>query len=268
MYDLIQYLIRRSGFIAFVIAEAIAIHLIVSYNMTQRENYITTVNLWTASMLERVGRISDYFHLQDINDDLSEENARLLAKIHALQWNPGGSPIDSVLHTSSRIISNQITGRYNRILLDKGSNDGLRRGMGIAAGGHPVGIVDQVVGNFATGISILNADFRLSASIKHMDYFGVLSWNGKNIQRVQLEDIPAYAGIEVGDTVVTSGYGLVFPEGMTVGLVEDITLPSGSDLAIIEVFLFADIARINYVTIIDHHEQVPLDSLQFELDFQ
>ena len=89
-----------------------------------------------------------------------------------------------------------------------------------------VGIIDNVSANYSTVISILNTKSQINAKIKHSDHFGTLNWNGKNAGFVQLIDVPRLASIRKGDTIVTGGQSVIFPENIGIGTIEKIYIPS------------------------------------------
>ena len=56
--------------------------------------------------------------------------------------------------------------------------------MGVVNDKGLIGITQSVSTNFTTIISIINTDLMISAKIKESGYFGTLSWNGKNAQKI------------------------------------------------------------------------------------
>ncbi|MBO5812124.1 MAG: rod shape-determining protein MreC, partial [Bacteroidaceae bacterium] len=65
----------------------------------------------------------------------------------------------------------------------------------------------------------------------------------------ELRDLPYYATVNVGDTIVTSGYSKIFPEGINVGVVSDVQqITSGYTLKV-SVRLAADLSNLGWVYI-------------------
>ena len=80
------------------------------------------------------------------------------------------------------------------------------------------GVAGVIVGcseNFSVAMSLLNLDFKLSARIKSNGYFGSLSWDGRDYRHAVLSEIPQHVTVSVGDTIETTGYSAIFPEGLT-----------------------------------------------------
>lgn len=260
MINLFRFLIRNSSFFLFVLFEIIAFYLIVNYNQNQNEIFINSSNRLSAMLLDRYDKVNDYFHLQRINESLNAENAYLLRTIEVLKRSQN---TDSVRfdYRDAKIISNNISGRYNRFLLNRGHKDGVHKGMGVLYRNYPVGIVYQTTDHYSSAISILNVNFHLSASVKNKGHFGVLTWAPLNPLDASLNHIPAHADVQLGDTVVTSGYSQVFPENLNIGVVEEIQTPRGSNLYEIQVRMFADVSKMEYVQTINNVNLQQIDSL-------
>jgi rod shape-determining protein MreC len=111
---------------------------------------------------------------------------------------------------------------------------------------------------------VLNRNFRLSAKIKKNNYFGSLVWPGESPDEAVLMDIPYHVRLEIGDTIVTSGYSAIFPEGLTVGTISDFNRLEGNFYRI-NVRLAVDFKNLDYVYLIDnllYDEQVTLENYQ------
>ena len=267
MINLFRFLIRNSSFFLFVLFEIIAFYLIVNYNQTQKNIFVNSSNSVTGAIMEKSDQLHDYFNLKDINQDINRENSALLRKIQKIKSTGIQTDDASFEFKDAKVISNQINGRYNRFLINKGRSNGIAKGMGVTFESVPVGIVYQVTSDHASVISLLNVNFNLSASIRDKGHFGTLSWQPSHPKRAALNHIPAYADVLVGDTVVTSGYSSVFPEGLGVGVVEKVVTPTGSNSYDIDVTLFANIDRMNYVQIIENIDRSSLDSLTSTLGY-
>ena len=85
-----------------------------------------------------------------------------------------------------------------------------------------VGVIDDVSTNYATLVSILNVNSRLTAKLKKNNHFGTLSWDGRNTGFVQLTDLPRLATVRKGDTIVTYGQNTIFPENINIGTIDKV----------------------------------------------
>ena len=104
-------------------------------------------------------------------------------------------------------------------------------------------------------MSLLNLDLRISSKIKKNGYFGSLNWDGKGYQTAILNEIPLHADIQVGDTIITSGFSSIFPEGIIIGFISDFEDKSGSFYEI-EVKLSTDFKTLGNVNVIGNLLQI------------
>ena len=121
----------------------------------------------------------------------------------------------------AQVIKNSVNRVDNYITLDQGAAAGIRPDMGVAGTQGVVGIVYKVSSHYALVLSVLNSRSNISCMIQGSGYFGYLRWEGGDSRYAWLEDLPRHAEFELGDTVVTSGYSAVFPQGVMVGTVDD-----------------------------------------------
>jgi rod shape-determining protein MreC len=110
-------------------------------------------------------------------------------------------------------------------------------------------------------MSLLNVRWNLSAKIAKNNYFGTLAWDGKDYRRVFLNDIPFHVDVAQGDTIVTSGFSPMFPEGIHLGIVEKVSKEGASNFFTIVVKLFADFKSLSYVEVIENNKRRELDSI-------
>ncbi|MBO5710216.1 MAG: rod shape-determining protein MreC, partial [Rikenellaceae bacterium] len=77
---------------------------------------------------------------------------------------------------------------------------------------------------FSVCISLLNVDFKTSGRIEGDEYTGIISWDGVDREYLTFSDVPKYADIAIGDTVVTTNYSAIFPEGLVICTISDFEL--------------------------------------------
>lgn len=268
MRNLLQFIIRNHLFFIFLLMEMVSFALIFRYNRFHRAgglNFASTVQGITYS---KVVRFQEYIDLRKTNQELINENSLLHNQLdHYKQLVTNTSVLSSTspgrkyTYMPAKIINNSVNKQYNYLTLNRGKNHGVRPEMAVISSEGIVGMVYATSGNFSTVISLLNRDFRLSAKIKKNDYFGSLSWDGIHPDMAVLNEIPYHVDIQKGDTIVTSGYSTIFPEGILVGTVESYQVEE-SNFFRIEVELSVDFNQLNWVYIIRNllsDEQVNLE---------
>jgi len=120
------------------------------------------------------------------------------------------------------VISNNLSSFKNRLVINKGIKDGLKNEMGVINSTGIVGIINRTSKNYSSVMSVLNIDTKINAKVKRTSHFGTLEWNGRRTSYLVLNDIPETANIKVGDSIITGGMSLIFPEGINIGVVSEI----------------------------------------------
>jgi rod shape-determining protein MreC len=212
---------------------------------------------FAGNLYVKTSNLKQYFSLIEENQRLANENNRLLNIIESTYKSDEiffRSINDTIFnqrykYTSSRIINNSINKKYNFITLNKGRQQGVVPEMAVVSEGNIVGVVKGVSDNYATVISLLNLDLRISSKIKKNGVYGSLSWDGKGYRSAVLSEIPLHAEIQLGDTIMTSGYSSIFPEGILIGYISEIEEKGGSFYEI-KVRLSTDFKSLDNVSVI------------------
>jgi len=257
MRSLLNFLLRFKTLILFLILEAVALVMISSsHNYHQTIAYGASRSI-TGFVAKKIDKGENYFRLKKINDELLTENLTLRRRLEQLSLSQADSivPVTDSLtgvtytYMNARVINNSVNKQKNFITLDRGSKHGVVNGMGVASSTGVAGIVVGVSRNFSVAMSLLNADFRLSASIKRNNYFGSLTWNGGSYRYARLSEIPHHVNIHEGDTVVTSGYSAIFPAGLMAGTLTG-EQTRGGDFISLNVLLSTDFKKLTNVYVI------------------
>lgn len=263
-----RFIVQHHFLILFLIIEAFSLFLLFSANPYQRTRYYNFSHTVSGRISIRMEKISDYFSLRLENRKLAEENARLYNRLEGsyAPFMTEGADGDTSLITgfrflTARVINNSVNRQYNFLTLDKGRLNGIEPEMAVIGSDGIVGIVKATSDHYASVLSALNRDFIVSAKIKKNGYFGPMRWNGNNATYATLIDIPHHVSIEEGDTVVTSGYGGVFPEGFLIGTIGEFRLKGGNYYEI-KVRLSTDFRKLDYVHVIRNMAKHEIDSLE------
>jgi rod shape-determining protein MreC len=259
MRNLLQLIIRYHFFILFLLLEVLSSFFVFRYNHFQRASFNSFATALEGFVFDRLGGLRNYMDLRTINQNLSRENNILLNEIDRLGRNspsPDQQPAEPEgsrqwLYKPARVINNSVNKPFNYITADKGSMHGIRPEMAVISSEGVVGIVFSVSRHFSTVLPVLNQNFRLSSKLEKNNYFGSLQWTGPGTDEAQLLDIPGHVDVSVGDTVVTSGYSAIFPDGILVGTVSRVSAEEQS-FHTIGVKLSVDFRKLSYVNIIEN----------------
>lgn len=282
MRNLFRLILKYHYIFLFLILEIFSLSLVVTYNNYQKAKFLSSSNGITGYFYENFAGIFQVFDLKKANTELAEENAQLRTALQHYQLRTLNNSRQSYLaernplitmtrdslnkivyfFTTARVINNSINQRHNFLTINKGRIQGVKTNMGVVSAGRVVGLVTDVGDNYSEVISILNERWKLSAKIKRNDFFGSLSWNGRDYRKVQLNEIPYHVPVQNGDTVVTTGFSKSFPEGLTIGIVSDFSLGTGSNFYKIDIDLAVDFKSIVQVALIENRQLKEIEKLE------
>ena len=275
MRNLLNFFLKYNYWFLFILLEVISFALLFRFNNYQGSAFFTSSNQVAGMVYEAANNVTGYFHLKSINDDLVQENVELELQIERLRSALMELTADSVGLEKMKldalkgydiyranVINNSLTHVDNYITIDKGENDGIRPEMGVINGSGVVGIVYHTSANYSVVIPILNSKSSVSCKIKRSDYFGFLKWDGGSSEYATVKDMPRHSLFSLGDTIVTSGHSAVFPGGIPIGTVEDMSDSHDGLSYLLKVKLFTDFGRLNDVRVIaqkGQEEQIELE---------
>jgi len=258
MRNLFLFLWKYNFFIVFLLLEGFCTYLIVQNNNFQRASFINSSNQVTAEVNSWVNSISEYINLRTTNEALSRENAALKSLIPDIYYVDSALKHQSVdsIHKqqysfiTAKVVNNSVNRRNNYLTLNRGSRQGIVPEMGVVSGQGIVGIVKDVSEHYCSVMSFLHKDSRISARIKKNGYIGSMVWDGYDPVHASLKDIAKHVPLTRGDTIVTSSFSSIFPEGIMIGIVEEVKPGAGENFQNIKVRLSTPFGNLSYVYII------------------
>jgi rod shape-determining protein MreC len=271
MRNLINLIIRYYFFFLFLILEVASILLVVQNNTYHRAQFTSLARSVEGFFYETFGGFREYLVLRQTNRELQMENTLLRNRLDGLSRregaysavSPESGPGRKFSYIPATIINSSTNKQYNFMTLDKGRHHGIEPEMAVVSPAGVVGVVYAVSANFSSVIPMINRDFRLSAKIRRNGYFGSLSWPGRGFNIAILEEIPYHVDLRAGDTIVTSGYSAIFPEGILVGTVSSFEEEEGNFYTI-EVDITVDYKKVSHVNVIRNllrDEQLELERI-------
>lgn len=258
MRNLIQFLVKNSVVFLFLFLELIAFILLINNNNYQGSKVFNSSNFLIGNLFATVNNVNEYFHLKDVNEELAEQNAQLQSTNITSFTKVYGNTVQindtdyfqKYTYTSAKVINASTNKRENYITLNKGSLNGIEPGMGVISAKGVIGTVKNVSENFCSVMSVLHEKNAVSVKIKKSGYIGSLVWELGNYRIAQLKDLPNHVQLKVGDTIVSSGYSMVYPEGINVGTIKEFNLEEGNNFYDIKVELLVDFKQLSHVFII------------------
>src|SRR3954471_2711517 len=205
--------------------------------------------------VERVRGIASVY--QD-NLRLAEENRKLLqwqqvalklsAENEAMRGLLKAVPESNVSYITARLIGNSGGGYVRTAMVNAGVDQGAARGQAAIAEGGLVGRLTETGRRASRVLLITDLNSRIpvviSSAIPALRTGAVLA--GDNSDRPRLIFASEPKAIRIGDRVVTSGEGGVFPPGLPVGVVASLD-PGGARIA-----PYAELSQLDYVLLVDY----------------
>ncbi len=275
MLDALRIIVKNGSIILFLVLQLLCLFWIVTYNQKQGEIYFFSLQLAADALEKKVQNVTSYISLRDQISEVREENAALLQKFLNEKQNQASLPAsaDSTDSTmgglessyrvlAANVINNSISRKNNYLTLDKGGAQGVNPGMAVITSKSIVGIVTDTSRHFSLAMSLLHSNSRISAKLKRSGFFGSLIWKESDPRNLSLEDIQKYADVLVGDTVVTSGFSIIFPEGLPIGIVTSLGTEPGAFTYSIRVRLFESLSSVRSVYLIDNQYKDEKEELE------
>lgn len=163
-------------------------------------------------------------------DSLQEENAQLQQKLtnydemaaenmrlrQLLQFQTGHPQFDMV---AAAVITRDFGTYTNTFTIDRGSAEGIQVNMAVVVPGGVVGFVSDVYDHSARVQTMLDPRTAIGVIVQRPEsrVASVVKGNGTNPNEPRMVDIARDSDVLTGDTLVTSGYGGIYPKGLPVG---------------------------------------------------
>ena len=210
----------------------------------------------------------EYNKLKDVNEEndiletsldridaIETENVELRRQIDALK---NELNIDYTLtdyeYLNATVTSRSVGYWYNTITINKGSYNGIKKDMVVI---NSKGLIGRVIktSTFTSDVRLITTsetNNKISVHISNGDYdlYGLINSYDYNDNYLEVEGISNTKDVRVGDYVYTSGLGGIFPSGILVGTVSEISTDSYDLAKIIKVKPSSDFTDINYVSIL------------------
>ena len=268
MQQIFNFIFKNSTRLLFLLLLCVSLLLTIQSHSYHKSRIISSANFLTGGVYEKINNITEYLNLKTENDALALENARLKSVLFKMKDTLTVKRLENMKNIApedvlvSKVIHNTYNTHENFLTLNSGSNDGVKPDMGVINSLGIVGIIDRTSPNYSTVISILNVKSQINAKIKKSNHFGSLSWDGKSTGFVQLTDVPRLAAIRKGDTIVTGGQSVIFPENINIGTIHKYYYEEKTNYYVIDVKLFNDMTNLGHVYIIKSKDRDEVNNLE------
>lgn len=212
----------------------------------------------------------DYFYLVD----LRQENRRLLEEVNRLRMENSRYREQLAEYPrlrallgfrqrlnrpalAARVIGMDPSGWFKSVIIDKGRRDGVKTHMPVVNAEGVVGKIVSVAADYAKVLLLIDQNSAVDCLVQRSRDRGMVK--GLSKQSCKLDYVLKSSQVRVGDLVVTSGLGGIFPKGLTVGRVTEIHDIPGALFKEIEVRPAVDFSKLEEVLVVLKERQKSAD---------
>jgi rod shape-determining protein MreC len=237
-------------------------------------NPIVSAQTWLAKRYQAVQSLitqpDDVTTLRQKNAELEAENSHLQTQIIELQQQVTEAQLLSTLvdyerkhvenqYTSASVISRDVSPFMHYVIINKGSDEGLRKGMPVITNQGLVGSIAAVTAGAARVQLINDPGSSIDVILEQSGEEAVL--NGQITGEIQLDMIRQDASIQPGDLVLTSGLGGNYPANIVIGQVVTVRNEASELFQTASVQPAADFSQLEIVLIITNFQPIDISPL-------
>jgi rod shape-determining protein MreC len=237
-------------------------------------NPFVAIQTWISTRFQAIQDFiqspSDINRLRQDNARLEADVARLQAQVIDLQQQAREVQMLSILlgfvranpeneYVSAAVIGVDTSPFLRYVIINRGSDDGLRRGMPVVTHQGLVGRIASVLPNAARVQLITDSSSRINVQLQKSG--AEASLYGSLTGDISLQSIPQDAEVNVGDVIITSGLGGDYPSDLIVGQVSSVRRLPSEMFQTASVQPVVDFAALKVVLVIKNFRPVDISPL-------
>jgi rod shape-determining protein MreC len=150
---------------------------------------------------------------------------------------------------AAHVIAHDVSNDYFEIRLDRGAEEGVRKGMGVISSGGVVGRVLHVTPHYSDVLTLVDPTSNIDALVQRSRARGIISGQSKHLT-CKMKYVDRLDDVAVSDTVLSSGFDDIFPKGLVMGYVTSVTPSANGILQSVTVKSAVDVFRLEEVFIV------------------
>lgn len=197
---------------------------------------------------KNISHDESYLIQKNVNESLEKEIEELK---QTLELNKTLTEYDI---ENATILSRNKSYWFNTMTIDKGKKDGIKKDMAVITSSGLIGKISKVYTS-SSEIKLITSDdvnYKISVSIKinGIDNYAMLNGYNQEKNLLKVTGVSKTTDAKKGDIVTTSGLGELFPAGIYVGTVEEVTNDKYDLSKTVYIKITQDFNTIHYVTIL------------------
>ena len=219
----------------------------IAYKADQFKTFIWEMDTYKEQNEELILRVNELEKYNKDTEHYREENDSLQNLLELKE------SIDDYTTLAASVISYSSNNWYDTVEINKGSRNGVSVGNSVITDKGVVGVVTEVGFNWATVSSIMNTGSATGVRVTRTGGIGVVEGDGTFLRQglCKMSFLDRNSGIIVGDLLETSGSGGVYPPGIMVGKVKDISSDNSGTLEYATVEPAVDFSKLYAVIVIN-----------------
>lgn len=213
--------------------------------------------------------IHDVFYVYDQNRELQAQIDDLKLKVSkTAELEAENANLRQLLnykkaHQQFDLLPANVIGRdsstwSNRIIINRGSNDGVQKNMTVITPDGLIGNIHEAYAAYSEVELITDPRSAVGSIVQRADsrVAGVVKGSADSNSAINMTNIPQNANIVEGDTIITSGFGGIYPKGIPIGSVASIQNDAGGLLQYAILYPCVDFQKLEDVAIIVNYREV------------
>ncbi|TSA28220.1 MAG: rod shape-determining protein MreC [Ignavibacteriales bacterium] len=200
---------------------------ILAQNEKPTAKHLKTFALGNFAVVNEItNSIVSIFKRDESSDDLRNENAHLMLELNRLRkYHIENEELRSMIafkDTSNyplipaKIISKLVTKSQGNFIVNRGSNNEIRKGMPVINANGLIGLIMDVTENYSVVQNLYNSNLSIAVTLQRTNVDGILNYDGNNLI---IKDIPTTYDVQIGDIIETSDFSSLFPPSIPIGIV-------------------------------------------------
>lgn len=200
---------------------------ILAQNEKPAAKHLKTFALGNFAVLNEItNSITSIFKRDESRNDLRNENAHLMLELNRLRkYRTENEELRSMIafkDTSNyplipaKIISKLVTKSQGNFIINRGSNNEIRKGMPVINAYGLIGLIMEVTENYSVVQNLYNSNLSIAVTLQRTNVDGILNYDGNNLI---IKNIPTTYEVQIGDIIETSDFSSLFPPSIPIGIV-------------------------------------------------
>lgn len=269
MQRLLAFIEQNIHLILFVVLQIVCGVLVFRLNPYQQAAFTHRASTATAAVNTLTANLINYMNLKEQNTLLQDQVANQFIKLPNtafLYLSDTLTISDSASRPMFDLVPAQVVFQTankakNIFIINKGSDQGIKRNMGVLSSQGVAGIVLATNESYSTVMSLLNINLSLTPNINGVEYFLPINWENKRTNILRIKGVNKLENIGLGDVVKTGNSTVLFPPGISIGKVVNIETKSTSQYSDIEIESTTDFRKLHYAYVVVNKDYSKLQEL-------